>query len=92
MSGKHTGKTDIPLTEHGIQQVSSTAALAVGHGKLIDPSKIAKAWVSPRTRAQTTFELLFKEDGVKELKGSGKFETTEELAEWDYGYVILCYH
>ncbi|GAB7349984.1 hypothetical protein MBLNU459_g0670t2 [Dothideomycetes sp. NU459] len=68
ISGKHTGKTDIPLTAHGIEQVTSTAKLAVGHGKLIDPSKIAKAW-----------------DGVKELKETGRFETTEELAEWDYG-------
>lgn len=83
-SGQYTGKSDIPLTANGEAQVASTASIAVGSGRLIDPAKLGKVWVSPRSRAQKTFEILFGEQ-VAELKGQGKLEITEELAEWDYG-------
>ncbi|WPH01252.1 sedoheptulose 1,7-bisphosphatase [Acrodontium crateriforme] len=76
-SGQYTGKTDIPLTSLGEEQVAGTAGIVYGEGKLIDPSKVAKVWVSPRQRAIRTFELL-----------SGKaegYEKNEALAEWDYG-------
>ena len=49
--------------------------------KLIDPANVAKVWVSPRQRAVRTYELLA---GNKE-----DYETTESLAEWDYGYHTL---
>lgn len=84
-SGKHTGKTDIPLTPHGEQQVLSTGRIAVGPSKLIDPSKLGMCWVSPRTRAQHTFSLLFGPEQEGKLREQGKFKTTEQLAEWDYG-------
>ena len=77
-SGQYTGKTDIPLTAHGEDQVKGTGQLVYGTGKLIDPAKVAKVWLSPRQRAVKTYELLAgKTDG---------YETTESLAEWDYGY------
>lgn len=76
-SGQYTGKTDIPLTAHGEAQVSSTAKIAYGEGKLIDPRKVAKAWLSPRTRARRTYEIL--------SGGEKGYEITEGLAEWDYG-------
>lgn len=79
MSGQYTGKTDIPLTAHGEEQVASTAKFMYGSGRLIDPAKVAKVFVSPRKRAVRTYELL---SGSKE-----GFETTESLAEWDYGCV-----
>lgn len=79
LSGAFTGKTDIALTGHGERQVENTARLMYGPGKLIDPAKVAKVWLSPRKRAITTFAILSgKEDG---------YEITESLAEWDYGYV-----
>jgi broad specificity phosphatase PhoE len=31
----------------------------VGSGKLIDPERVVKVYVSPRKRAQQTFTLLF---------------------------------
>lgn len=77
-SGQYTSKTDIPLTATGEDQVKGTAALVYGVGKLIDPSKVANVWLSPRKRAIRTYELL-----------SGQtpgFEITESLAEWDYGH------
>jgi sedoheptulose-bisphosphatase len=59
MSGQQTGTSDIPLTSRGESQVLSSRRLLVGPGKLIDPSRVRKVWVSPRKRALKTFELLF---------------------------------
>ncbi|KAF2772999.1 phosphoglycerate mutase-like protein [Teratosphaeria nubilosa] len=75
-SGQYTGKTDIPLLPVGEEQVKGTAEVVYGPGKLIDPAKVLKVWVSPRTRAKKTFKLL---------SGTSDFEVTEGLAEWDYG-------
>ncbi|KAK5114599.1 hypothetical protein LTR85_010176 [Meristemomyces frigidus] len=76
-SGQYTGKTDIPLTAHGEEQVTSTARIMYGSGRLIDPAKVAKVWLSPRKRAVRTYQLL---SGQTE-----GYEITESLAEWDYG-------
>lgn len=84
-SGRHTGKTEIPLTPHGEIQVNGTARIAVGTGRLVDPAKLAKVFVSPRSRAQRTAELLFGEERIKGLKEEGKFQTEERCQEWDYG-------
>ncbi|ETN40839.1 uncharacterized protein HMPREF1541_05119 [Cyphellophora europaea CBS 101466] len=59
ISGQHTGTTDLPLTPLGERQVSSTGRLLVGPGKLIDPRRVQRVWVSPRRRARRTFQLLF---------------------------------
>lgn len=77
MSGQHTGKTDIPMTAEGEDQVRGTGRIVYGEGKLLDPGKIAKVLVSPRTRAIKTYELL---SGQAE-----GYEIREEIAEWDYG-------
>jgi broad specificity phosphatase PhoE len=67
-----------------MQQVLSSGKLLVGSGKLIDPSKVTRVFVSPRKRAQTTFDLLFgKGDGC--IIDSSKITVTEEIAEWNYG-------
>lgn len=79
-SGQYTGSTDIPLTDRGVAQVQATGRMVLGDGKLIDPARIAKAFVSPRTRAQETLDLL-----TEDAKGKFEKETTEELTEWDYG-------
>ena len=69
-SGRHTGRTDLELTEEGLQQARS-AASALAELKLDDPLVIS----SPRRRAVVTAELA----------GLDVTETTELLAEWDYG-------
>ncbi|KAK5710133.1 hypothetical protein LTR17_019136 [Elasticomyces elasticus] len=76
-NGRHTSITDIPLTERGEKQVKASAEYMYGSGKLIDPAKLAKVFVSPRKRAIQTFELLSGEQGG--------YEVTESLAEWFYG-------
>ncbi|KAK0287585.1 hypothetical protein LTR91_003039 [Friedmanniomyces endolithicus] len=76
-NGRHTSTTDIPLTDRGEKQVKASAKYMYGSGKLIDPAKLAKVYVSPRQRATKTYELLSgKTDG---------YEVTECLAEWYYG-------
>ena len=69
LSGQHTGRTDIPLTENG-QRV------AVQLGERMRGLKFAKVLTSPTQRARRTCELA----GF----GAGA-EIVEDVAEWDYG-------
>lgn len=57
--------------------------MVVGPGKIIDPSRLAHLFISPRTRARRTFEILFDETTQKEL--ADKVEITEDIREWEYG-------
>jgi len=66
--GRHTGRTDVPLTEAGRAQA---AALRGVLGAL----RPALVLASPRRRAVDTAELA----------GLSIDETTDDLAEWDYG-------
>lgn len=70
LSGQHTGITDVPLTPAGREQARDARAL-LEHLRLVDPLVLA----SPRARAQDTAQLA----------GLGRPETTELLAEWNYG-------
>lgn len=84
-NGRYTGITELELTEDGVNQVLASGKTVVGPGKLIDPTKLAHVFISPRIRAQKTFDLLFDGVGKETLVKDGKVTTTEELAEWDYG-------
>lgn len=79
-SGRYTGSTEIDLTPMGAAQVSSTAATLVGAGKLLDPSRLAHVFISPRKRATRTFELLLA-GAVERLN----ITITDDITEWDYG-------
>ena len=59
--------------------------MLVGTGKLIDPSKFAHVFVSPRQRAQKTLDLLLGDAQKNILVKAGKVTITENIAEWDYG-------
>ncbi|RYP32141.1 hypothetical protein DL767_005377 [Monosporascus sp. MG133] len=98
LSGKHTGSTDIPLTSNGEKRVEITGKALVGDDRLINPKRLAHIYVSPRQRAQRTFELLnlgikdplpWREWGVKpetsEFDCRARVEVTEDIREWDYG-------
>lgn len=72
-SGRHTGLTDVPLTEAGVQQARRAGAvLARLRGTDLPPALVL---ASPRQRAWRTAELA----------GLHDVERTEELGEWDYG-------
>lgn len=68
-SGRHTGRSDIPLTAKGEE-----AARRLGE-RLRDKS-FAAVWSSPSARARRTAELA----GFGAVA-----ETKPDLAEWDYG-------
>ncbi|KEY66037.1 hypothetical protein S7711_08814 [Stachybotrys chartarum IBT 7711] len=97
LDGRHTGNTDIPLTANGEKRVRATGKALVGDDRLIVPSKIAHIYVSPRKRAQRTFELLnLGVDGRlpwhphgdapdNRLPCAANVEVTEDIREWDYG-------
>lgn len=69
-TGRHTGRTDLELTAAGRRQAAATAPL-LRRLELTDPLVIS----SPRRRALDTTELA----------GLRVDETSELLAEWDYG-------
>ncbi|KAF7339588.1 Phosphoglycerate mutase-like protein [Mycena sanguinolenta] len=79
LNGRHTGRTDIPLTARGEEQVKKQAHILVGDGKVIDPKNLCTVFVSPRQRAHKTFHLLF------EHVETPHHTLTEDCREWDYG-------
>jgi broad specificity phosphatase PhoE len=85
INGRCTGKSEIPLTANGVKQVQGASEMLVGSGKLIDPSKIAHIFCSPRQRAKTTLSMLLDETQRDTLSKEGKVTYTEDIAEWDYG-------
>jgi probable phosphoglycerate mutase len=71
-SGRHTGRTDIPLTDRGI---ASAQALAPVVSKLLAGRDPAAVFASPAQRAKPTAELA----------GLTVTRTDPDLWEYDYG-------
>ena len=69
LSGQHTGRTDLPLTEHGEEQARAL-------GQRLGRPQLAKVLTSPAQRARRTAELAGFGDAA---------EIDPDLAEWDYG-------
>lgn len=85
MNGRHTGKSDIPLTAHGEEVIKKSAPTYCGKGKLLDPTLISHVFCSPRKRAQRTFELMNEASDTPFEKERNDIQVTEDVAEWDYG-------
>ena len=68
-SGRHTSRTDVPLTEKGREAARGLGERLAGH-------EFALVLTSPRSRARDTCA----EAGFGEAA-----EVTGDLAEWDYG-------
>lgn len=68
-SGRHTGVTDVPLTETGRAQARKLAGRVAGR-------TFARVLTSPLGRARETCRLA----GLEQVA-----EVRPELAEWDYG-------
>lgn len=69
LSGQHTGRTDLPLTEHGEQTARRLAERLKG-------LTFARVFTSPLRRARQTCELA----GFGAVA-----EIDSDLVEWDYG-------
>ncbi len=69
LSGQHTGRTDLPLTERGEQNARALGRRLQGH-------KFAKIFTSPLQRARRTCELA----GF-----GGAAVVDPDLVEWNYG-------
>jgi broad specificity phosphatase PhoE len=69
LTGQHTGRTDVPLTEVGRQRAEALGRHLAGH-------KFALVLSSPLVRALDTCRLAGYGDQV---------QPTDDLLEWDYG-------
>jgi broad specificity phosphatase PhoE len=69
LARRHTGRTDLPLTESGRQRARALAPRLAAR-------RYARVLVSPLRRAQETCELCGLAAGA---------QTLPQLAEWDYG-------
>jgi broad specificity phosphatase PhoE len=69
LSGQHTGRTDISLTEQGEQDVRRLA-------KKLHAVTYSRVFTSPLLRARQTCELAGLNEGA---------EIEPDLTEWDYG-------
>ncbi|KAF1943162.1 phosphoglycerate mutase family protein [Clathrospora elynae] len=98
LNGRHTGISDIPLTGNGEKRIRATGKALVGNDRLIVPGNLAHIYVSPRTRAQRTLELLnlgcrdrypwhdpSHPNPTEDIKTHAPIEITEAIREWDYG-------
>jgi probable phosphoglycerate mutase len=68
-TGRHTGRTDVPLLPSGREQARALAGV-------LDRDEFDRVLCSPLRRARETCELAGFGDGI---------EIFEELREWDYG-------
>ena len=71
LSGKHTGRTDVPLTERGRELAAEAGRAVAGEYD----GRPALVLTSPRSRARDTAALA----------GLHVDAVDERLAEWDYG-------
>jgi broad specificity phosphatase PhoE len=71
-SGRHTSRTDVPLTDRGRALAEENAELG---RRLLRGRTPALVLTSPRTRARTTAELV----------GLHPDRVDDRLVEWDYG-------
>lgn len=72
LAGRHTGRTDVPLTSKG---VADAATLAPAMARLVAGGRLAAVFASPAQRAQRTAGLA----------GLTITKTDPDLWEWDYG-------
>jgi len=70
LAGRHTGRTDLPLTERGREQARALRETLAGLAGRADA-----IWTSPLARARETAELA----------GLAPTQVVDDLAEWDYG-------
>jgi broad specificity phosphatase PhoE len=74
LAGKHTGRTDIPLTDQGVASATSLTPM-------LAKRQIVAVFTSPASRAVRTAELA----GLDGAGGRYPVKQDPDLWEWDYG-------
>jgi broad specificity phosphatase PhoE len=69
LDGRHTGRTDVPLTVRGEREAASL-------GERLRGASFTQVWTSPLARARRTCELAGFAGGAR---------VEPDLMEWDYG-------
>jgi broad specificity phosphatase PhoE len=69
LTHRHTGRTDVPLTEHGEEEARQL-------GQRLGGTRFVRVFSSPSRRAQRTCALVGLSQGA---------EIEPDLAEWNYG-------
>ncbi|CUM66737.1 uncharacterized protein PRCAT00004418001 [Priceomyces carsonii] len=85
-SGQYTSVTDLSLTEFGVEQMKTTANYLVGNKPLhpVKPSHLTTVFISPRTRAKQTANLLLENVDASDKKHI-KIIESNDIREWEYG-------
>lgn len=85
-SGQYTSVTDLELTPFGVKQMANTGKLLIGNGPLqfLKPADLKHIYVSPRTRAKQTVQLLLKEV-PEDQKAHFIMKEENDIREWEYG-------
>ncbi len=82
-AGRHTGRTDIPLTAHGVAMATSLGPLVA---RLAVRDGLAAVFTSPAQRAVRTAELAgLGGPGVPGSLRGPEPKQDPDLWEWDYG-------
>jgi probable phosphoglycerate mutase len=83
-AGKHTGRTDIPLTAKGEADAAALAPMLAR--RVASGERIAAVFTSPARRATATAELTgLGTPGVSGSAGGPAPKQDPDLWEWDYG-------
>ena len=85
--GKHTGRTDLPLLEEGMEEASQFGDQLVGFSDdaILCPSRIGHILRSPRQRCAQTLECVLGNDKQRQLLGLPDVKVLDDCREWDYG-------
>lgn len=82
-AGKHTGRTDIPLTARGASDAAALAPMLAGR---VAGGRLAAVFTSPARRAVRTAELAgLGGPGAPGSIGGPAPKQDRDLWEWDYG-------
>jgi broad specificity phosphatase PhoE len=77
LSGRHTGRTEIPLTEQGVQDARKLAQRLQG-------TRFTRVLTSPRQRARQTCALAARWIGLPVIEGQHFLLGTASLSILDY--------